>query len=445
MSIPVNNNNYFLNLPDKSKKVIREQFNSTNNFYKTNEYNFMLRITLAAYMDPFSAKSIMDVMNSPGVTIHFIKVFLKLNSNTIYSAKTVDGVVEIPLSIFDTFRKNLYICLVVFLETKQLQIKNLEDVESVPNELIKEFLETFDKKSKEWFTEFSRVSQDEKVLNEYMAMTGIKEKPVGNTLVPDNSFQFNFEVGEIPMKYENKDMEESEPVVDEKTTEVLTSDKSDEENKPLIEAERIKNDLDEEEKIEVSPPTSQINLEEESREIDNIEVIEKKPRKIHKKSMSVKEKIERFRAKERKKQKLGGLGIDPLEMQKKFFKKSNFQDKKPTESVDIFAQGYYIVENRFNQLIQEYPEKGFLVRIKEKVLNNLKGMKETEFKNAFITKDQNPGEIQILVEDMIEPILFEKRQEDGDYIVFTMKDFYLQLPKGMSISLNRVYLKIKLK
>ena len=445
MSIPVSNNNYFLNLPDKSKKVIREEFNSTNNFYKTNEYNFMLRITLAAYMDPFSAKSIMDVMNSPGVRIKFIKVFLRLNSNTIYRAKTPDGVIEFPLSIFDTFRKNLYICLVVFLETKQLQIKKLEDVENVPNELIKEFLETFDKKSKEWFTEFSRVSQDETVLNEYMAMTGIKEKPVGNTLVPDNSFQFNFEVGEIPMKYENKDMEESEPVVDEKTTEVLTSDKSDEGNKPLIEAERIKNDLDEEEKIEMTPPTSQTNPEEENREIGSVEVIEKKPRKIHKKSMSVKEKIERFRAKERKKQKLGGLGIDPLEMQKKFFKKSNFQDKKPTESVDIFAQGYYIVENRFNQLIQEYPEKGFLVRIKEKVLNNLKGMKDTEFMNAFITKDQNPGEIQIIVEDMVEPILFEKRQEDGDYIVLTIKDFYLQLPKGMSISLNRVYLKIKLK
>lgn len=445
MSIPVNNNKYFLNLSDKSKKVIREQFNSTNNFYKTNEYNFMLRITLAAYMDPFSAKSIMDIMNSPGVTIHFIKVFLKLNSNTIYNTKTEDGVVEIPLSIFDTFRKNLYICLIVFLETKHLQIKNLEDVENVPNELIKEFLETFDKKSKEWFTEFSRVSQDERVLNEYMEMTGIKEKPIGNTLVPDNSFQFNFEVGEIPMKYENKDMEEGEPIVDEKTTEVLTSDKNDEGNKPLIEAERIKNDLDEEEKIEMTLPTSQINPKEESREIDNIEVIEKKPRKLHKKSMNVKEKIEIFRAKERKKQKLGGLGIVSLEIQKEFFKKSNFQDKKPTEPVDIVTQGYYIVENRFNQLIQEHPEKGFLVQIKEKVINNIKGMKETEFMNAIITKGQIPGGIQILVEDMVEPILFVKRQEDGDYIVLTIKDFYLQLPKGMSLSLNRVYLKIKLK
>ena len=96
MSIPVSNNNYFLNLPDKSKKVIKEEFNSTNNFYKTNEYNFMLRITLAAYMDPFSAKSIMDVMNSPGVRIKFIKVFLRLNSNTIYRAKTPDGVIEFP-------------------------------------------------------------------------------------------------------------------------------------------------------------------------------------------------------------------------------------------------------------------------------------------------------------------------------------------------------------
>lgn len=445
MSIPVNNNKYFLNLSDKSKKVIREQFNSTNNFYKTNEYNFMLRITLAAYMDPFSAKSIMDVMNSPGVTIHFIKVFLKLNSNTIYNTKTEDGVIAIPLSIFDTFRKNLYICLIVFLETKHLPIKNLEDIENVPNELIKEFLETFDNKSKEWFTEFSRVSQDERVLNEYMEMTGIKEKPVGNTLVPDNSFQFNFEVGEIPMKYENKDMEEGEPVIDEKTTEVLTNDKSDEGNKPLIEAERIKNDLDEEEKIEMTFPTSQINTEEESREIGNIEVIEKKPRKLHKKSMNVKDKIERFKAKERKKQKLGGLEIDSLEMQKKFFKKSNFQDKKPTEPVDIFAQGYYIVENRFNQLIEEYPENESLVKIKEKVLNNLKGMKEKEFMNAFIAKDQESGGIQILVEDMVEPILFVKRQQDGDYIILTIKDFYLQLPKGMSISLNRVYLKIKLK
>ena len=444
MSIPVNNNKYFLNLSDKSNKVIREQFNSTNNFYKMNEYNFMLRITLAAYMDPFSAKSIMDVMNSPGVRIHFIKVFFRLNSNTIYSAKTEDGVVEIPLSIFDTFRKNLYICLIVFLETKHLPIKNLEDVENVPNELIKEFLETFDNKSKEWFTEFSRVSQDERVLNEYMEMTGIKEKQVGNTLVPDNSFQF-FEVGEIPMKYENKDMEEGEPIVDEKTTEVLTSDKNDEGNKPLIEAERIKNDLDEEEKIEMILPTNQINTEEESREIGSIKVIEKKPKKLHKKSMNVKEKIEIFRAKERKKQKLGGLEINSLEMQKKFFKKSNFQDKKPTEPVDIFAQGYYIVENRFNQLIEEYPENESLVKIKEKVLNNLKGMKEKEFMNAFIAKDQESGGIQILVEDMIEPILFVKRQEDGDYIVLTIKDFYLQLPKGMSISLNRVYLKIKLK